>query len=54
MGREVGKRFKKEGRYVYLWLIHADILQKPSKFCKLIILQLKIKFKNNILLYHKI
>ena len=23
--REVGRRFKREGTYVYLWLIHADV-----------------------------
>ena len=26
--------------YVYLWLIHVDVWQKPTKFCKSIILQL--------------
>ena len=42
MGREV----QKEGAYVYLWLIHVDLWQKPTQFCKAIILQLKInKFK---------
>ena len=36
----------REGTYVYLWLIHVDIWQKPTKFCKAIILQLKkIKLK---------
>ena len=25
VGREMGGRFKREGMYVYLWLIHADI-----------------------------
>ena len=34
---------KKEGTYVYLWLIHVDVWQKPTKFCKAIILQLKNK-----------
>jgi len=29
--------------YVYLWLIHVDEWQKPSQYCKVIILQLKIK-----------
>ena len=24
--------------HVYLWLIHADVLQKPSQHCKVIIL----------------
>ena len=28
-GREV---FKREGTYVYLWLIHADVLQKPTQY----------------------
>ena len=25
MGREMGKSFKKEGIYVYLWLIHVEV-----------------------------
>ena len=42
----VGERFKKEGIYVYLWLIHVDIWHKPIQYCKAIILQLNInKFK---------
>ena len=28
--------------YVYLWMIHVDVWQKTTKFCKAIILQLKI------------
>ena len=44
MGREVGGRVKKEGTYVCLWLSHADVWQKPTQYCKAIILQLKIKF----------
>ena len=43
-GWEVGGRFKKEGTYIYLWLIHVDGRQKPILFCKAIILQLKIKY----------
>ena len=46
MGVEVGGRFKEEGTYVYLWLIYADVWQKPIQYCKAIILQLKI---NNFL-----
>ena len=42
MGREVRGRFKREGTYVYLWLIHADVWQKPTQFCKTIILKIKI------------
>ena len=30
---------------VYLWLIHVDLWQKPTQYCKSIILQLKINFK---------
>ena len=41
-GREVGGSFKKEGIYVYLWLIHVEVWQKTAKFCKAIILQQKI------------
>ena len=33
--------FKKEGTRVCLWPIHTDVWQKPSQYCKLIILQLK-------------
>ena len=40
MGRE---REVQEGRpYVDLWLIHADIWQKPTQYCKTIILKLKV------------
>ena len=34
---------KREGTYVYLWLIHVDVWQKISKLCKAIILQLENK-----------
>ena len=37
-GREMGWRFKREGIYVYLWLIHVEVWQKTTKFCKAIIL----------------
>ena len=47
MGREMAGRFKRVGTYVYLWLIHVDIWQKTTKFCKAIILQLKNKLKKN-------
>ena len=45
MGREMGGRFTREGLYVYLWLIHVAVWQKPTQFCKAITLQLKNKFK---------
>ena len=44
---EVGGRLKKERMYVYLWLIHFDVWQKPTQYCKVIILQLKIKKKKS-------
>ena len=43
--REVGRRFKREGTYVYLWLIHADVWHKPTQYCKVITLQLKLILK---------
>ena len=36
-----GGRFKREGIYVCLWLIHVEVRQKTTKFCQSIILQLK-------------
>ena len=39
---EVGGMFKREGTYVYLWLIQADVWKKSTNYCKVIILQLKI------------
>ena len=31
-----------EGTCVYLWLIHVDLWQRPTQYCKAIILQLKV------------
>ena len=42
MGREVAGRFKREGTYVNLWMIHVDVWQKPTQYYNAIILQLKI------------
>ena len=44
-GRE---KLKREGTYVYRWLIHIVVQQKPTRHCKAIILQWKkqIKKKN--------
>ena len=39
MGRKMGGRFSQEGIYVYLCLIHVEVSQKRTKFCKAIILQ---------------
>ena len=42
MGWGGSGRQAQEGRtYIYLWLIHADVWQKPLQLCKAIILQLK-------------
>ena len=30
------------GTHVYLWPFHVDVWQKPSQYCKVIILQLKL------------
>ena len=38
-------RFKREGVYVYLRLIHVEVEWKITKFCKAIILQQKNKLK---------
>ena len=38
------RRFKREQTYVHLWLIHVDIGQKQTQYCKEIILQLKLIF----------
>ena len=35
------RRLKKEGIYVYLWLIQVLVQQKPTQHCKAIILQFK-------------
>ena len=35
------RRFKREGTHIYLWLIHAVVWQKPTRYCKAIILQLR-------------
>ena len=48
--RGVEGRFMKEGKYVYLWLIYADVWQNPAQYCKAIILQLKM---NKFLKYIK-
>ena len=39
---KVGRRFKREGIHVYLWLIHVYVWQKLTRYCKAIIFQLKI------------
>ena len=53
---EVGGMFKREGIYIHLWLIHVDVWQKPTQYCKVIILQLKIQKRRGtegMGVYHK-
>jgi len=40
VGREIGAGFRMGETGVYLWLIHVHVWQKPSQYCKVIILQL--------------
>ena len=35
----VGREFQDGGTHVNLWPIHVDTWQKPSRYCKVIILQ---------------
>ena len=48
MGGGVGRRLRREGTYVYLWLIHVAVCKKPRQYCKVIILQIKKKKENNV------
>ena len=46
---KVGGRFKRKGSYAYLCLIPFNVWQKPTLYCKAIILQLKINnFKKGV------
>ena len=42
MGRDVGVMFKREGTWVYLWLIHVAVWQKLTQYYKALTLQLKL------------
>ena len=46
-GVEVGKRFKSEGTYIYLWLILFVIWQKPTQYCNILQLKINLKIKTN-------
>ena len=39
MGWELGGSFERKGTYVYLWLIHVDVRQKPMQNYKATVLQ---------------
>ena len=47
IGWEIRGSFKRDGTYLYLWLIHVDVWQKPIQYCQAVILQLKIIERNN-------
>ena len=49
VGREVEGRFKTEGIYVYLWLMHVEVRQKTAKLCNYP--SIKNKFKKMFLAY---
>jgi len=44
MGWRVAGRFRREGTYVYLQLLHTVVWQKPTQYCETFIFQLKINF----------
>ena len=52
MEREMGGELRREGTYAYAWPIHVDVWQKPTQYCKAIILQLK-KFLTQLADYRK-
>ena len=37
----VGRRFKREGTYIYLWQIHVDVWQKATQYYKATVFQIK-------------
>ena len=51
---KMGGRFKREGIYVYLWLIYVDVWLKPTQQCKVIILQLKTNTQKTLTIMRSI
>ena len=43
--------FKREGTYVYLWLIHVDVWQKPIQYCKAITHQSEYSNQHSQIMY---
>ena len=39
MGWETGGGLRRDGTYVYPWLIQVDVWKKPTEYCKEIFLQ---------------
>ena len=50
-GEGGGREIQKEGISVYLWLIHVEVRQKTTKFCKAVNLQLRYKLIHKKILY---
>ena len=44
-GWEMEGRLKREGTYVYLWLIHVDVWQKPTQYCNYASIKNKLREK---------
>ena len=40
--KKKGQKGHMRGTYVYVWLTHIDVWQKPTQYCRAIIRQLKI------------
>jgi len=40
-GKRGAKGILDRGTHVYLWVIHVDVRQNPSQYCKVIIFQSK-------------
>ena len=47
---DIMKTVSLQNNYVYLWLIHVEVWQKTTQFCKAIILQQKNKLKKKTML----
>lgn len=48
MGWEVGGRLRRKGIYIHLWLIHADVWQKPTQCCNYPSIKNKFKKKKKL------
>ena len=48
MGWEIGGKSKREGTYVYLWLIPVDVWQKPTQYCNYLQLKEKINLLESV------
>ena len=49
--REVGEGFRMGGTHVYLWLIHVDVWQKPSQYCKYPPIKINFFFQKEYRIY---